>query len=114
MDQNISSSDQEIIQEILKIISSVDGEDVSQFNVESKVWDLAIIASFASVRQILAAKEKIIQYIKSIGRFYKASNHKKNPDVEWIAIDLNNIVVHLLLSEVREYYEIDKFLITGE
>ncbi len=73
-----------------------------------------IIASFLSNKQILTAVGKISLLAKEYEIKTKCPSRRKNIDTEWVAIDCGDLMIHLFKDEVREYYQLDKFFISGE
>lgn len=72
----------------------------------SDVTDIMVIASGSSNRQVKAMASAV---------FEKAKEHKYRPlgmegeDAgEWVLVDLGDVVVHLMLPQVRDFYNLEK------
>jgi ribosome-associated protein len=112
----LSVTDEEFEADILEIISDMGGEDISclENEINPIVCQKVIISSFISSKQIFITANKISRYAKNCKRVAKCPSRRKNIDMEWTAIDCGNLIIHLFKTEVREYYELDKFFLTGE
>ena len=109
-------TEEEFEQTVLEIISDMGGEEINCFEneINPEVCGRVIIASFTSNKQIFVAVNKIIRYSKDCEHKAKCASRRKHIDTEWTAIDCGNLIIHLFKGEVRDYYQLDKFFITGE
>ena len=109
-------TEEEFEQAVLEIISDMGGEEINCFEneINPEVCQRVIIASFISNKQIFVTVNKIIRYAKDCEHQAKCPSRRKHIDTEWTAIDCGNLIIHLFKGEVRDYYQLDKFFITGE
>jgi ribosome-associated protein len=93
---------------VINTINDQKGSDVITIDMENKsdIADYIIIASGTSSRHILTIKEKIVESVK-LNNFKKLSTQGEE-GLNWIVIDLEDIIVHLFRPEVRDYYKIEK------
>ena len=93
---------------ILQTIDDQKGQDVMCIPLESKsaIADYIIISSGTSSKHIFSIKEKIYENIKKSG--YKKISIEGEDGLNWIVIDLEDIIVHLFKPEVRDYYNLEK------
>lgn len=102
--------------DVMEAISDLDGNNINVFDnyTNPEICQRVIIASFLSNKQVLSA----VSRIQSIARDYevraKCPGRRKYIDVEWVAIDCGDLMIHLFKDEVREYYQLDKFFTHGE
>jgi len=68
--------------------------------------DTIVIASGTSDRHIRAVAQKLIEKTKEAG--FRAHGIEGQRESDWILIDLNEIVVHVMLPRVREFYGLEK------
>ncbi|NXM73583.1 MASU1 protein, partial [Serilophus lunatus] len=87
---------------------------VIQISPEMKYCDYFIIVSGSSTRHLHAMAHYML-------KMYKHLKEKCDPHVQiegketddWLCIDFGNIVVHFMLPETREVYELEKLWTLG-
>ena len=95
----------QIIIDALEDLKAIDIKsiDVSGF---ASFTDLMIIASGTSTRQVKALADKVSVKCKEAGM--KPLGIEGERDAEWILVDLGDAVVHIMLPQVREFYDLEK------
>ena len=90
--------------ESLQDIKAVDpvALDVKQI---SSLTDYMIIASGTSVRHITAISEKIIDGLKK--NKIKDIKVEGQGDDNWVLVDAGDVIVHLMSSEARKFYDLE-------
>ena len=89
-------------------LEDLKAENITEIDVSkvSPVTDSMLIATGTSK-----------QHVKAIANYIKQQTKEKNIDLvgfvgenngEWVLIDLGDVVTHVMLPEVREYYELEK------
>ena len=102
--------------EVLEAIGDLDGNSINVFDndVNPDICQRVVIASFISSRQVVTAVGRIALIAKDYKIKAKCPSRRKHIDVEWVAIDCGDVMIHLFKDEVREYYQLDKFFTHGE
>lgn len=77
--------------------------DVSK---QTDVTDCMIITSGTSSRHVKALANNVIEEAKKAGSPALGSEGEASAD--WILVDLGNVVVHVMLPETRELYDLEK------
>ena len=68
--------------------------------------DYMIFASGSSRRHVSAIAESVVEAAKAAGQ---PPVGVEGEDVgEWVLVDLGDVVVHVMLPDIREYYELEK------
>jgi len=75
----------------------------------SSVAEYFVILTGTSDRHVQAVAENVIEAFKSIG--IKALGEEGLREGKWILLDYGEIVVHVFLEPVREYYDIERLWI---
>jgi ribosome-associated protein len=76
------------------------------------ITDTMIIASGNSDRHVRAIADRVIEMMKAAGvRPYGVEGAR---DGEWVLVDLHDVIVHVMLPRVREFYALERLWETGE
>jgi len=94
-----------IIKKIIKSIEDKKGTDLKVLDVSKLTWicDYFIIASGESTIQTKVIAENILEKIKE-----RVISVEGLEDGKWILIDYGEIIIHIFLTETRNYYNLDK------
>jgi ribosome-associated protein len=69
------------------------------------VADCMIIASGTSDRHVRSIADRIIERAKGGG--FRPMGLEGERDGEWVLVDLNDVIVHVMLPRVREFYGLE-------
>ena len=88
-------------------------EDVKAVNIRvldvrglTDVADTMIVASGTSDRHVRAIAENVVVKAKEAGR--RPMGTEGRQDGEWVLIDLQDVLVHVMLPRVREFYALEQ------
>lgn len=73
---------------------------------QTDVTDTLVVASGSSDRQVKAIAREVIENSKAQG--LQPLGVEGQREGEWILIDLYDVVVHVMLPKVRDFYQIEK------
>lgn len=68
--------------------------------------DYMIFASGSSTRHVSAIADSVVEAAKATGQ--PALGIEGEDVGEWVLVDLGDVVVHIMLPDVRLYYELEK------
>jgi ribosome-associated protein len=68
--------------------------------------DIMVIASGNSDRHVRSIAERIVEQAKAAG--FRPLGTEGAKDGEWVLVDLQDIVVHVMLPRVREFYGLER------
>ena len=87
-------------------------DDMKAVNVKvmdvRKVTDVAdcmVIASGNSDRHVRSIADKVVEKAKAGG--FRPMGVEGERDGEWVLVDLNDVIVHVMLPRVREFYGLE-------
>jgi ribosome-associated protein len=82
--------------------------DIQQIDVsgQTPLADLFVIASGSSVRHIKSMADNLVQKAKEVG--FPPLGVEGDRQAEWVLVDLNDIIVHLMLPQTRAFYNLEK------
>ena len=88
-------------------------EDLKAVNIKvldvrglTNVADTMIVASGTSDRHVRAIAESVIVQAKAAGR--RPMGTEGMQDCEWVLVDLQDVLVHVMLPRVREFYALEQ------
>ena len=92
----------------LEALDELKAENIVQLDVSgiASFTDYMIFASGNSSRHVGAIADSVIEAAKQAGR--PAQGIEGTEVGEWVLVDLGDVVVHIMLPEVRQYYELEK------
>lgn len=81
--------------------------DLAVFDVRemTTVTDIMLICSGRSTRHVKSLANEVIQAAKAQKVSYLRTEGEKNG--EWIIVDLGDVVVHIMLPAMREFYRLE-------
>ena len=93
-------------------------EDMKAVNVKvidvrglTDVADTLIVASGTSDRHVRSIAERVIEQAKASGMRPLGTEGER--EGEWVLVDLQDIVVHVMLPRVREFYALERLWDAG-
>lgn len=90
--------------QIYQVLTDHQAEQISVLDVHTKttITDYMIIGTARSTRHLIALSEQVARVHKKLKPKVQGRN-----DPNWIIIDLMDVVVHLMLSETRDIYQLE-------
>jgi ribosome-associated protein len=70
------------------------------------IADFMVIASGTSDRHVRSVAQRVVEKAKEAG--YRPHGVEGQQDGDWVLIDLNEMIVHVMLPRVREFYGLEK------
>ena len=92
----------------LEALDALKAEDIVSLDVRrlASFTDYMIFASGNSTRHVNAIADAVIEAAERAGKPPLGIEGKEV--AEWILVDLGDVVVHVMLPDVRRYYELEK------
>lgn len=99
--------------DVLQQIVAAALEDMKAVNVKAldvrgltDIADMFVIASGNSDRHVKSIADRVVEKAKEAG--FRAYGTEGARDGEWVLVDLNDVVVHVMLPRVREFYGLER------
>lgn len=99
---------EELTELVVEALDDVKGQDIVTLDVRkmTPVTDYMIVASGTSNRHVNALVENVAEKAKAAG--HKAIGIEGADGGEWVLLDLQDALVHVMLPKVREFYNLEK------
>ena len=99
---------EELCDLVVDALEEVKGQDIIKLNVRdmTSVTDWMIVASGTSSRHVQALVENVAQKAKAAG--HRPTGVEGESGGEWVLLDLQDALVHVMLPKVREFYNLEK------
>lgn len=93
---------------VLGALSELKAVDVKALDVRglTDITDTMVVASGTSDRHVKSIAERVTQRCKEAG--FRPYGIEGERDGEWVLLDLQDIVLHVMLPRVREFYALEK------
>jgi ribosome-associated protein len=93
---------------VIDAIEDIKGFDITVMDVRklTSMTSYMIVASANSTRQCKAIADNVREKIKEKG--YQIRGTEGDKEGEWVLVDLDDIVVHLMIPTTRAYYNLEQ------
>jgi ribosome-associated protein len=93
---------------ILDALDDMKALDVKFLDVRglTDIADFMVIASGTSDRHVRSVAQRVVEKAKESG--FRPHGVEGQQDGDWVLIDLNEMIVHVMLPRVREFYGLEK------
>ena len=93
---------------VVEALDDVKARDIIKLDVRdmTTVTDYMVIASGTSNRHVQALVENVAEKAKKAG--HRPTGIEGEEGGEWVLLDLQDALVHVMLPKVREFYNLEK------
>ena len=93
---------------VLGALAELKAVDVRSLDVRgiTDITDTMVVASGTSDRHVKSIADRVVQRCKEAG--FRPYGMEGERDGEWVLLDLQDIVLHVMLPRVREFYALEK------
>ena len=99
---------EELLQTVIDALDELKAQDLSVIDVRNKtsVTDYMVIASGTSDRHVHGLAKNVVE--KLAERKIKPLGVEGEHARDWVLVDLGDVVVHVMLPQTREHYQLEK------
>jgi ribosome-associated protein len=93
---------------VLDALDGMKALDVKFLDVRglTDIADFMVIASGTSDRHVRSVAQRVVEKAKEAG--FRPHGVEGQQDGDWVLIDLNEMIVHVMLPRVRDFYGLEK------
>lgn len=93
---------------VVEALEEVKAKDIVRLDVRelTTVTDYMVVASGTSSRHVKALAEAVADKAREAG--HRPAGIEGEDGGEWVLLDLNDTLVHVMLPRVREFYNLEK------
>jgi ribosome-associated protein len=93
---------------VIDALGDMKALDVKLLDVRglTDIADFMVIASGTSDRHVRSVAQRVVEKAKEAG--FRPHGVEGQQDGDWVLIDLNEMIVHVMLPRVREFYGLEK------
>ena len=95
-------------------VEDLKAKDVTEIDVRGRtsVCDYMVIASGTSTRHVKSIADEVVRQAKQLG--CQPLGVEGEREAEWVLVDLGDVVVHVMLPRVREFYALERLWTVGD
>lgn len=93
---------------VIAALEDLKANDIREIDVRGKtsVTDLIVIASGTSSRHVKSIADEVVRQLKGLGA--PPIGVEGEREGEWVLVDLGDIIVHVMLPRIREFYGLER------
>ena len=103
-----------LLQTVLEAVEELKARDVVEIDVRGKssVTDFMVVASGTSTRHVKSIADEVVRFAKRLD--VQPLGVEGEREAEWVLVDLGDVVVHVMLPRVREFYALERLWTVGD
>lgn len=93
---------------VIDALQDLKGQDIVRLDVRklTTVTDYMVVASGTSNRHVQALADAVFEKARQAG--HKPTGVEGTEGREWVLLDLGDVLVHVMLPRVRDFYNLEK------
>jgi ribosome-associated protein len=101
-------------QQVLNALDELKAKDIREIDVRGKtsIADLLVIASGTSARHVKSIADEVVKFAKQAGVMPLGVEGER--EAEWVLVDLGDVIVHVMLPRIREFYGLERLWTVGD
>lgn len=101
-------------QRVVAALEDLKAKDVREIDVRGKtsIADILFIASGTSARHVKSIADEVVKFAKEAG--VMPLGVEGQAEAEWVLVDLGDIIVHVMLPRIREFYGLERLWTVGD
>lgn len=103
-----------LLKQVHAAVEELKARDIVEIDVRGKssVCDYMVIASGTSSRHVKSIADEVVKFAKKLD--VQPLGVEGEREAEWVLVDLGDVVVHVMLPRVREFYALERLWTVGD
>ena len=103
-----------LLESVRTAVAGLKANDVVEIDVRGKtsVCDYMVVASGTSTRHVKSIADEVVRNAKQLD--CQPLGVEGEQEAEWVLVDLGDVVVHVMLPRVREFYALERLWTVGD
>ena len=99
---------------VVDALEELKAKDIREIDVRGKtsIADLLVIASGTSARHVKSIADEVVRFAKKAGVMPLGVEGEQ--EAEWVLVDLGDVIVHVMLPRIREFYGLERLWTVGD
>lgn len=104
----------DLLKTVRDAVEELKARDIVEIDVRGKssVTDFMVIASGTSTRHVKSIADEVVKFAKNLDVMPLGVEGER--EAEWVLVDLGDVVVHVMLPRVREFYALERLWTVGD
>ncbi len=104
----------DLLANVRAALDELKAKDVVEIDVRGKssVADYMVIASGTSTRHVKSSADEVVKFAKKLDVMPLGVEGER--EAEWVLVDLGDVIVHVMLPRVREFYALERLWTVGD
>ncbi|MEN1926942.1 ribosome silencing factor [Luteimonas sp. MJ293] len=103
-----------LLRQVHIALEELKAKEVTELDVRGKtsVCDFMVVASGTSSRHVKSIADEVVRQAKVLD--VRPLGVEGQTEAEWVLVDLGDVVVHVMLPRVREFYALERLWSVGD
>ncbi len=105
---------EDLLKQVHLALDEMKAKDAVEIDVRGKtsIADYLVVASGTSSRHVKSVADEVVKFAKNCG--VMPLGVEGDNEAEWVLVDLGDVIVHVMLPRIREYYAIERLWTVGD
>ena len=101
-------------QHVMDALEELKAKDIREIDVRGKtsIADTLFVVSGTSARHVKSIADEVVKFAKKAGVMPLGVEGER--EAEWVLVDLGDVIVHVMLPRIREFYGLERLWTVGD
>lgn len=103
-----------LLRQVHAALEEMKAKDAVEIDVRGKtsIADYLVVVSGTSTRHVKSVADEVVKFAKKLGVMPLGVEGER--EAEWVLVDLGDVIVHVMLPRVREFYALERLWTVGD
>lgn len=105
---------QALLENVHAALAEIKAKDPVEIDVRGRtsIADYLVVVSGTSTRHVKSVADEVVKFAKRLGVMPLGVEGER--EAEWVLVDLGDVIVHVMLPRVREFYALERLWTVGD